>query len=61
MPLAPMLVPLAAVDCQLWADVPGTQVATYTPAVGVTQLTSPTSVEAPLPTPPGITTNGFMV
>jgi hypothetical protein len=38
--------------CQLCAAVPGTHVAVDKPAVGTTQLTSPTSVE-PKPTPEG--------
>ena len=40
-----MLMPPAATACQLWAGVPGTQVAVPNPAVGTTQLTSPTSVD----------------
>ena len=44
-PLSPMLMPPAAVACQLCADVPGTQVAVFNVANGVTQLTSPESVE----------------
>ena len=44
-PLSPMLMPPAAVACQLWAAVPGTQVAVRSEASGVTQLTSPESVE----------------
>ena len=45
MPLWPMLMPAQAVDCQEWPGVPGTKVAVPKPAVGTTQLTSPTSVE----------------
>src|SRR5215467_6096170 len=45
-PLSPMLMPPAAVACQLWAAVPGTHVAVRREASGVTQLTSPESVEA---------------
>jgi hypothetical protein len=41
-----MLIPPAATACQLWAGVPGTQVAIWTLAVGTTQLMSPTSVDA---------------
>ena len=47
MPLLPILVPPAAIACQECADVPGTQVAVVSPAVGTTQLTSATSVEPP--------------
>ena len=49
-PFVPMSVPPAATACQLCAEVPGTQVAVDSPAVGTTQLMSPTSVEPP-PTP----------
>src|SRR6516162_4875771 len=44
-PLSPILIPPAAVACQVWADVPGTQVAVLSVASGVTQLTSPESVD----------------
>ena len=47
-PFCPMVMPLAAVDCQLWGDEPGTHVAVRNPIVGTVQLTSPTSVEPPL-------------
>ncbi len=47
MPLAPMLVPPAAIACHECAAVPGTHVAVLRPAVGTVQLTSPTSVEPP--------------
>src|SRR5258706_10297672 len=40
-----MPMPLAAVACQECAAVPGTQVAVFRVASGVTQLTSPESVE----------------
>src|SRR6056300_352938 len=46
-PLDPILVPPAATACQLWAGVPGTQVAALNPAVGTAKLTSPTSVDPP--------------
>ena len=46
--------PPAATACQLWAEVPGTQVAVDSPVVGTTQLTSPTSVDPP---PAGSTPN----
>ena len=45
-PLKPISIPLQATACQLCAGTPGTQVAVESPAVGTTQLTSPTSVEA---------------
>ena len=44
-PLSPIEVPPDATACQEWAAVPGTHVAVRKPAVGTTQLTSPTSVE----------------
>jgi len=44
-PLKPIDIPLAADDCQLCADVPGTHVAVLTPTVGVAKETSPTSVD----------------
>ena len=46
-PFSPIEVPPAAIACQEWAGVPGTQVAALIPAVGTTQLTSATSVETP--------------
>ena len=46
MPASPKRAPLAAADCQVWETLPGGQVAAYRPAVGTTQLTSPTSVDA---------------
>jgi len=47
-PFDPMLVPPAATACQLWAAVPGTQVAVLNPAVGTIHLMSLTSVLPPL-------------
>ena len=44
-PLSPIDVPPDATACQECAAVPGTQLATLTPAVGTFQLTSPTSVD----------------
>ena len=44
-PFNPILVPPAATACHECAAVPGTHVAVLIPAVGTTQLTSPTSVE----------------
>ena len=49
MPLWPMLIPPAATACQVCGEVPGTHVAVLSPAVGTTQLMSPTSVEPPPP------------
>ena len=46
-PLLPIEVPPAAIACQEWAGVPGTQVAVPIPTVGTTQLTSATSVDPP--------------
>ena len=46
-PLFPISVPPAATACQLWAGVPGTQVAALNPTVGTAKLTSPTSVDPP--------------
>ena len=44
-PFIPMDVPPADTACHECAAVPGTYVAVLTPAVGTSQLTSPTSVE----------------
>ena len=41
----PILLPAEAVDCQLWPGHPFGHAATWICAVGVSQLTSPTSVE----------------
>ena len=49
-PFTPIDVPPAATACQLWAGVPGTQVAAVSCTVGTFQLTSPRSVDA-LPMP----------
>ena len=46
MPLAPMLVPPAAMACQLWAEVPGTHVAVERLADGTSHVMSPVSAEA---------------
>ena len=46
MPFNPMLRPPVATACQEWAGTPGTQVAVPNPAVGTTQVISPTSVDA---------------
>ena len=44
-PFIPIDVPPDATACHECDAVPGTQVAVLTPAVGTSQLTSPTSVE----------------
>ena len=44
-PLRPIEVPPVETACHECAAVPGTHVAVLNPAVGTTQLTSPTSVE----------------